>query len=211
MEWETGLLILSTTNLMIILSIMVFLFIRTTSSRFSRRHLLFSQLGLLGMLMGSSLGFAFVIQPSDVTCVAIRLGTGLSYVLIYASIMVKQVFLMALSTGIYLPVLYQILLFSFCVLVQIVISFQWLVMVPLCQFNSQDHILSLFYIFFLVFFITMISIRSLGMKNRSRQSSSICLLMIITISSWIIWMIAGSLLPTIYHNAAFGKNNIESI
>ena len=205
MEWETVLMIMSTINITITLAIIIILTMNSTSNTFSRRNLLFTITRLSGMLTGSILGFSFVVPESDYSCLAIRLGTGISYVLIYASIMVNQVFIIALHTGIYLSVLYQILLFTFCLLVQVTLSIEWLVLVPPCQFNSQDHILSLFYVFLLVFFITMISVSSLGLQTRSKDSSSTCLLMIITISTWIIWMMAASLLPKVYHNAAFGK------
>ena len=77
------------------------------------------------MLLGSSLGFPYALERSDSTCVAIRVGTGLSYVLIYSSLLVKLVFLISLNTGVYLPAMYQALLFFFCVLVQGVITAQW--------------------------------------------------------------------------------------
>ena len=49
----------------------------------------------------------------------VRLGTGVSYVLIYASLLVKLVFLISLNTGVYLPAMYQALLLFFAVLVQV--------------------------------------------------------------------------------------------
>ena len=55
----------------------------------------------------------------------VRLGTGVSYVLIYSSLLVKLVFLISLNTGVYLPAMYQALLFFFCILVQTVITTQW--------------------------------------------------------------------------------------
>jgi hypothetical protein len=48
---------------------------------------------LLGLLLGSSMGFAFAVEPNEFSCAAVRLGTGLSYALIYASLLVKLVFL----------------------------------------------------------------------------------------------------------------------
>ena len=49
----------------------------------------------------------------------VRLGLGLSYVLIYASLLVKLVFLISLNTGVYLPAMYQALLLFFAILVQV--------------------------------------------------------------------------------------------
>ena len=205
MDWESGLIILSSINVSIILTIIIIKTIYTPSSTLSRRHLLFSLTRLLGMLTGSLLGFVLSAEESMATCLVIRAGVGTSYVLIYASIMVKQVFIISLNIGIYLTLFYQILLFFFSVLVQVILSIQWLILVPPCHYTSQDHILTLFYNFLLVFFITIISVRSLGLKHRSEESSSICLVMIVNLSTWIIWMMAACLLPTVYHPAAFGR------
>ena len=49
----------------------------------------------------------------------VRLGTGVSYVLIYSSLLVKLVFLISLNTGVYLPAMYQALLLFFTILVQV--------------------------------------------------------------------------------------------
>ena len=80
------------------------------------------------MLLGSSLGFPFALDRSPATCVAVRVGTGISYVLIYSSLLVKLVFLLSLNIGVYLPAMYQALLFFFCVLVQGVITAQWTIL-----------------------------------------------------------------------------------
>ena len=55
----------------------------------------------------------------------VRLGTGLAYTLVYSTLLVKLVFLISLNTGVYLPAMYQALLFFFCVLVQAVVLVQW--------------------------------------------------------------------------------------
>ena len=80
---------------------------------------------LSGLLLGSSLGFPYALDRTPATCIAVRVGTGISYVLIYSSLLVKLVFLLSLNIGVYLPAMYQALLFFFCVLVQAVITAQW--------------------------------------------------------------------------------------
>ena len=89
------------------------------------RHLFLGQMLLLGLLLGSSVGFAYSVEPNEFSCAAIRLGTGLAYGLIYSSLLVKLVFLISLNTGVYLPASYQALLFLFCIIVQVVIGIQW--------------------------------------------------------------------------------------
>ena len=58
-------------------------------------------------------------EESPSSCVMVRLGTGVSYVLIYSSLLVKLVFLISLNTGVYLPAMYQALLLFFTILVQV--------------------------------------------------------------------------------------------
>ena len=72
-----------------------------------------------GLLLGSSLGFPYALDRTPATCIAVRVGTGISYVLIYSSLLVKLVFLISLNTGVYLPAMYQALLLFFAVLVQV--------------------------------------------------------------------------------------------
>ena len=192
--WTILLLVTSAVNVGLILSYQLFILLSPARATNTRKQVFLSQALLFGLLLGSSLGFAYSLEPSTASCVAIRLGTGLSYVLIYSAIMIKQVFLISLNTGVYLPVIYQILLFFFCILVQLAISIQWLVMVPPCQFDAQEHIFYLFYIFFLIFFVTFLSIKSVHIKENFQESSYICFLLVVTIPAWIIWMVGASFL-----------------
>ena len=72
------------------------------------RHLFLGQMLLLGLLLGSCVGFAYAVEPNEFSCAAIRLGTGLAYGLIYTSLLVKQNFLISLNNGVYLPASYQV-------------------------------------------------------------------------------------------------------
>ena len=203
--WVILLLITSGVNVTVILVYQVFIVCRAARSSPSRRHLFLSQTLLLGLLLGSSLGFAYSQEQSVSTCVAIRLGTGLSYVLIYSSLLVKQIFLISLNTGVYLPAMYQALLFSFCVLVQVVIGVQWLVLVPPCQYGASDHILALSYIIFLILFICVLAIRSHHIKDNYGEASHMFLLMLLTVPLWVTWMVCALVLPDGYHNPCLGQ------
>ena len=66
-----------------------------------------------------SQGIVYSTEDTHSSCVLVRLGTGLSYVLIYSSLLVKLVFLISLNIGVYLPAMYQALLLFFAVLVQV--------------------------------------------------------------------------------------------
>ena len=113
------LIVFSSVNLTVTLVYQVVVVLRASRTSPSRRHLFLSQALLLGLLLGSSLGLVHSLEQTAPTCVAIRLGTGLSYVLIYSSLLVKLVFLISLNTGVYLPAMYQALLLFFAVLVQV--------------------------------------------------------------------------------------------
>ena len=84
-------------------------------------------------------GIVYSSEESPTSCVLVRLGLGLSYVLIYSSLLVKLVFLISLNTGVYLPAMYQALLFFFCVLVQAVILVQWNILKELREICRLRH------------------------------------------------------------------------
>ena len=203
--WVVPLLVVSGVSVTVVLVYQVVVVCRASRSSPSRRHLFLSQALLLGLLLGSSLGFVHSLEQTAPTCVAIRLGTGLSYVLIYSSLLVKQVFLISLNTGVYLPAMYQALLFAFCVLVQLVMGVQWVVLVPPCQYTTSDHITSLSYIIFLLVSVCVLALRSKHMRENYREARYIFLLMLCQMPLWLGWLLAGLLLPQHLQNAAQGE------
>lgn len=204
------LLVLSAVNVIVILVYEVYIVCWSAKTTPSRRHLFLGQMLLLGLLLGSALGFAYAVEPSPGSSIAVRLGTGMAYVLIYSSLLVKLVFLISLNAGVYLPATYQALLFLFCVLVQIVIAVQWLSTVPPCDFNTKDHLLSLLYIVFLIIFVTSLAVKSRNIRDNYREGSFIGLLMVIKIPMWLAWVIGAIILPETYHNACMGFGLIGS-
>ena len=203
--WVLLLIVFSSVNMTVTLVYQVVVVCRASRSSPSRRHLFLSQALLLGLLLGSSLGFVHSLEQTAPTCVAIRLGTGLSYVLIYSSLLVKQVFLISLNTGVYLPAMYQALLFGFCVLVQLVMGVQWVVLVPPCQYTTSDHITSLSYIIFLLVFISCLAIKTVHIKDNQHESRHIAVLMLVTVVVWLAWMLGASLLPEEQQSAVVGE------
>lgn len=57
-------------------------------------------------------------------------GTGVAYTIVFASLLVKCVFLISMNGGVYLPAPYQALLLLFAMLIQIAIGVQWLLTSP---------------------------------------------------------------------------------
>ena len=199
------LLLFSSVNILMILSWQGYILCRAVRTRPSRRHLFLSQSLLLGLLLGSALGFAFAFDASSVSCVVVRLGTGLAYTIIYSSLLVKQVFLISLNTGVYLPAAYQALLFTFSVLVQVVGGVEWLVLVPPCQYQTEGVIASCTYCFFLLIFITTISFTFRNIKDNFHESFYICIVMIFSIIMWVAMIITLSIIPDTEHNLCLGK------
>ena len=96
----------------------------------SRRHLFLGQILLLGLLLCAAMAVMHALKPTVAVCSVLRIGTGLAYVTVYATLLVKLVFLVSLNSGVYLPATYQSLLLCFAVLIQVVIGVQWLVSSP---------------------------------------------------------------------------------
>ena len=72
--WTVLLLVTSAVNVGLILSYELFIiFSPARSIKNTRKQVFLSQALLLGLLLGSSLGFAYALEPSPTTCVVIRL------------------------------------------------------------------------------------------------------------------------------------------
>lgn len=207
-SWVIPMMALATVNVIMILTFEVYVVCKAARNTPSRRHLFLGQMLLLGLLIGSLLGFAYAVEPSDISCAIIRLGTGISYALIYSSLLVKLVFLISLNTGVYLPATYQALLYLFCMIVQVVIGIQWLSSSgSLCSFTTKDHLLSLLYVVFLILFSTSLAIKSRHYRDNYREAKYIGGLMAISMPIWIAWVLASLILPTTFQFACVGKSS----
>ena len=205
MYWQICLIVLSMINILTLFTYIFFkIILRPRKAHRSLPVISISCCQLQGMLLGSFLGIIFALQDSDLSCVIIRFSTGMCYTLMFAPILVQQVFAVFLNNGVCLPPVYQGLLLFFSVLVQIVLSIQWSFLTPNCQFISQDFVLSLFYNLFLIFSILFISIWSLSLPKRPEDATILCLMTIIIFFSWLVWMFSVCLLPRNYHKAIIG-------
>lgn len=81
---------------------------------------------LLGLFVSSAMGIFFAPRASWLTCSIIRAGVGMSYTLVYATLLVKTIFLLSIHSGVYLPAEYQALLLFFIITTQVAIDGQWL-------------------------------------------------------------------------------------
>ena len=88
---------------------------------------------------------------------------------------------------------------------QVVISLQWLALVPDCDYQTNDHILSLLYIIFLVIIVSLLSVKYKNIRDNYNEAYAIFLLSLITIPVWICWISCSLLLPQIYTRSVFGE------
>ena len=74
--WSVPMLALATLNVVVILVFEIYILFRAARNTPSRRHLFLGQMLLLGLLLGSILGFAYAVEPNRFSCSAIRIATG---------------------------------------------------------------------------------------------------------------------------------------
>ncbi|KAF5279960.1 hypothetical protein FQA39_LY18181 [Lamprigera yunnana] len=128
--WVIPVLALSSLTMFLIAGFEVFVLCKACQTIPSRRHLFLGQMLLLGLFSGAGIGGMIALTPTQVTCGIVRFGIGVSYALVFASLLVKCVFLISLNSGVYLPAPYQGLLLLFAALIQVAIGTQWLLTSP---------------------------------------------------------------------------------
>ena len=147
------------------------------------------------------------------------LGTGLAYSLVYSTLLVKLVFLISLNSGVYLPATYQSLLLCFAILIQLVIGIQWLVTSPpdvtdqsllnveddansplvfTCATMFKQQLLGLLYVVFLIIVVVVLAFKSRGVRENYREAMYVGLTMGFTVAIWVIWIVAGLIVPASY-------------
>lgn len=128
--WVIPLLIFSALTMMLIAGFEVFVLCKAWRTIPSRRHLFLGQMLLLGLFLCAGLGAVVTMSPTAASCATVRFGVGLSFAIVFSTLLVKNVFLISLNSGVYLPAPYQALLLLFAVLIQLVVGVQWLVNSP---------------------------------------------------------------------------------
>ncbi|EEB12952.1 class C metabotropic glutamate-like G-protein coupled receptor GPRmgl4, putative [Pediculus humanus corporis] len=128
--WVIPLLVLSSLTMISIAGFEVFVLCKAWRTSPSRRHLFLGQMLLLGLFLCAGLGGVVTVSPNVVSCATVRFGVGLAFAIVFSTLLVKNVFLISLNSGVYLPAPYQALLLLFAVLIQLVVDVQWLVNSP---------------------------------------------------------------------------------
>ncbi|VEN39349.1 unnamed protein product [Callosobruchus maculatus] len=235
--WVIPVLALSAITMLLIAGFEVFVLCKAWKTTPSRRHLFLGQMLLLGLFCSSALAATLAATPTQLTCAIVRFGTGVSYTIIFASLLVKCVFLISLNGGVYLPAPYQGLLLLFAILIQVAIGVQWLVTSPplvdmvtvdgllpkhrllvtaediskpsvitLCRTPYVDFLLSLIYVVFLISFVTVLAVKSRGIRDNYREATFIGLSVGCCIPTWLVWTVSGLIVHERHRDAciAFG-------
>ncbi|XP_013775810.2 uncharacterized protein LOC106460630 [Limulus polyphemus] len=213
--WIVPLVILSSLNIIVIACFEAYVLYKAHGTTPSRRHLFLGQILLLGLFLCSVTGFAFVPTAHTITCTVITILLGLAYTLVFATLLVKLIFLLSLQSGVYLPAFYQGLLLFFIVTVQVVINVQWVVhRLPgvvisrtdslTCDISVVKMLLTLIYPMFLIFCVTILSFKSRGNRENHREAIFIAIAIGFTIPVWIIWILVAIATEPYYHDASIG-------
>ncbi|KAJ8914431.1 hypothetical protein NQ315_017527 [Exocentrus adspersus] len=238
--WVIPVLALSAITMLLIACFEVFVLCKAWRTTPSRRHLFLGQMLLLGLFSCAGLAAVLAASPTQFTCAVIRFGTGVAYTIVFASLLVKCVFLISLNGGVYLPAPYQGLLLLFAILIQVAIGVQWLLTSPpmvdnipvqnsitqnkhrllvtaediintpsvitLCRTPYIDVLLSLIYVIFLIMFVTVLAVKSRGIRDNYREATYIGLSIGCSIPTWLIWTTSGLMINERHRDAciAFG-------
>ena len=215
--------VLAAAGIMVLILVIfeIFLLSKTINKSPSRRHLFLGQMLLLGLLACAAMATLVTLRPTPLTCAALRLGTGLAYSLVYSTLLVKLVFLISLNSGVYLPATYQSLLLCFALLIQLVIGVQWLVtsppdvveragdsgeeaetMVFTCATQFRQQLLGLLYVVFLIIVVVILAFKSRGVRENYREAMYVGLTIGFTVSIWVIWIVAGLIVPHPYQDVS---------
>ena len=211
--------------MLIMLIFEIYLVSQTVKTSPSRRHLFLGQMLLLGLLASAAMSVVFTLQPTNMTCAIVRLGTGLAYTLVYSTLLVKLVFLISLNSGVYLPATYQSLLLCFAILIQLVIGVQWLVTSPPhlveledqqevvfnCSVGFQQQLLGLLYVVFLILVVLVLALKSRGVRENYREAMYVALVMGFSLAIWVIWVVAGLIVPSAYQVRKYFNKSLWKI
>ncbi|XP_038209870.1 metabotropic glutamate receptor 2 isoform X1 [Zerene cesonia] len=196
--WAVPILALACVIMTVICAFEAFVIWGASKKAPSHRHLLLGQTLLFGLFLCAGTAALYVASPTNFTCGAVRFGTGVSYVIVFVTLLVKCVFLLSLNGGVYLPAAYQGLLLFFAIMIQVAIGAQWLGGSPprvaaggtRCDTALSDLLLSLCYAAFLVAVVCGVALRSRGIRDNYREATHIAAAGGATAAVWVCWVAA---------------------
>jgi len=138
----------------------------------------------------------FTMKPTQTVCTVMRLGSGSAPAFIHSLVLVKMIVLAARSKGVHLHIVYQLILLTVSVLIQVTVVTQWLLAYPptatekMCGSFHQllhGHIYSLVILALLALFSGIF-------RKVSSMSKEFCHLVLVTVLSvitWSVWLMTG--------------------
>lgn len=80
------------------------------------------------------------------------------------------------------------------------------VVVPLCRTSYMDMLLSMIYVVFLILFVTVLAVKSRGIRDNYREATYIGLSVGCSIPTWLVWVLSGFIVSERHRDAclAFG-------
>ena len=197
-----ALLVSSSSNLVLVLLYWSHL-LYTACSHSSHTTTLFPHLLLLGLCLGSSSSLAHVsLAPHSLPSCLSSLLLPVAYSLIYSSLLVRLVYLRSLHKGVYLPSLYQALLLLFCLLVQISLTSQLLLLTTdYCSpslSSPQQDLLSLSYSLLLLLSCLGLATLLRHTAEHYREARAVWAAMLLPILAWVAWVSSGLIFPQHY-------------
>lgn len=226
--WVVPVLVLTSLVMLMMAAFEIFVLCKAWQTSPSRRHLFLGQMLLLGLFLCACLAAVLTVKPNVLSCGLVRFGSGIAFALVFASLLVKCVFLISLNSGVYLPAPYQGLLLLFAVLIQVAIGSQWLLTtpaaveevtvpirsgsmsitqhhsllltaqditmtttIPLCKTQFIELLYSLVYVIFLIFFVSVLAIKSRRIRENYREATYIGLAIGGSIPIWLGWTLCG--------------------
>ena len=203
-DWKFPITISASLTIGILLLFEVFICMKSRRNTPSHRNLFMGQMLMMGLLSCAVVSLLYTFKPTPAICALIRFGSGMSYTLVYSTLLVKMIFLISLNSEIYLPATYQTLLMFFAVLIQLVIGIQWLVAVPpamaqgSCKTSFQQQLHGNIYNMFLITVLTILSLKYRKIKPVYREALYISITMVLSVIIWGVWIIAGFIVPSHY-------------
>lgn len=228
--WVIPVLVLSCCSMLMMASFEIFVLCKTRKTSPNRRHLFLGQMLLLGLFSCAGLSALLTVRPTTLSCATIRFGTGVSFSIVFGSLLVKSIFLISLNGGTYQNAVYQGILLLSCCLTQITIGIQWLITAPpgitfyknvtnrliltaenlnlmkesniqLCRTSFSEMRISLLYLDFLIIIVAILAIKSRGIRDNYREASFISLAIALVIPIWLGWTLVGLAVHERYKDA----------
>lgn len=227
--WVVPILVLACAAMTMMGAFEIFVLCKTRRTSPNRRHLFLGQMLLLGLFSCVGLAALLAARPTALSCATIRFGTGVGFAIVFASLLVKCIFLISLNSGVYLPAPYQGLLLLFAVLIQVTVNAQWLITKPagvtflkditsnvnrliftfenlreglqLCNTSFLELRVSLIYIDFLIIIVAILAIKSRGIRDNYREATYIGLTIALVIPVWLGTTLVGLAVHDRYKDA----------